>query len=158
MNDNYDYVDCFEEKINNPSVDISKVMLAFFESSPKWVELLFKIRNKIVSHFGLKNEVLDIDKIILPFKIGDKVGFFKVFEVYDNEVVVGEDDAHLDFRVSILLNKYKDNLLSVKTMVNFNNTFGKLYFFLIRPFHIIIVRTIIRNMKRKLEIARKLQI
>ena len=158
MNDNYDYIDCFEEKINSTSVDISKVMLAFFKASPKWVDILFKIRNKIVSLFGLKNEVLDIDKIILPFKVGDKVGFFKVFEAYDNEIVVGEDDAHLDFRVSILLDKKKGNLLSVKTMVNFNNTFGKLYFFLIRPFHIIIVRTIIRNMKRKLEIARKFQI
>ena len=153
MDDNYDYVDCFEVKINNPSVDISKVMLAFFKASPKWVDILFKIRNKIVTLFGLKSEVLDIDNITLPFKIGDKVGFFKVFEVYDNEIVVGEDDTHLNFRVSILLNKNKDNLLSVKTVVTFNNFFGKLYFLLIRPFHIIIVRTIISNIKRNLEVA-----
>jgi len=152
MKGEYDYVDSFKGQINNPSVDVYKVLEAFFKSTPKWIDTLFKIRNKLVSVFGLKNDIVDIDEIPSPLKVGDKVGFFKIYEVNENEVILGEDDVHLDFRVSIHLEKDKNNLLSIKTLVKFKNIFGKLYFVLIKPFHIIIVQSMLKNIKRQLAV------
>ncbi|MBN4084886.1 DUF2867 domain-containing protein [Flavobacteriaceae bacterium AH-315-B10] len=153
---NFDYVDCYMgelnqniEKIN--SVDIGK---AFFTSSPKWIEKLLNLRNRIVSKFGLKtSDAIDYKNDNLKnFKaeIGEQVGLFKVFQKTESELVLGEDDKHLNFKVSLLLNKLNQNL-TIITAVSFNNWFGKLYFTIIKPFHKIIVPIMLKGTIKQLE-------
>merc|ERR1712046_407292 len=113
------------------STDISK---AFFSSGPKWVGRLFILRNKIVSIFGLKTSgnITDREKQLENFKCepGEQLGLFKVFTTTENEVILGEDDKHLNFRVSLILNpkgkKTENKDLIVSTTVEFNNWFGRL--------------------------------
>lgn len=52
----YDFVDSFEGVLTDEknTIDGQKVGRAFFTSSPKWVDKLFVLRNKIVSVLGLK--------------------------------------------------------------------------------------------------------
>ena len=157
----YDYLDSFqglfvdkEDKLR--PIDISK---AFLLSSPKWVDRLFKLRNKIAGLFGLKTsgDIVDRQKASDTFKCepGEQIGLFKVFGRTDDEVVLGEDDKHLNFRVSLFLDKSKDNKiqkrLTISTTVVFNNWLGRLYFLPVRPFHKIIVPTMLRGIIKHLE-------
>ena len=160
-NKEYGYVDSFQGVLNDKenkftSADIGK---AFFSSGPKWVGKLFTLRNKIVSIFGLKTsgDITNREKQIENFKCepGEQIGLFKVFAKTENEVILGEDDKHLNFRVSLILNqqtketKKKDFIVS--TTVEFNNWFGRLYFLPVRPFHKLIVPTMLKGMIRELE-------
>ena len=117
------------------------------------------LRNKIVSIFGLKTpgDITNIEKQIENFKCepGEQLGLFKVFAKTENEVILGEDDKHLNFRVSLLLNQQtnetkKKNLI-VSTTVEFNNWFGRLYFLPVRPFHKLIVPSMLKGMIKELE-------
>ncbi len=120
---------------------------------------MFGLRNKIASIFGLKTpgEIDDRQQKLDNFKCepGEQLGLFKVFNKTDNEVVLGEDDKHLNFRVSLLLNKHKIDLtkkeIIISTTVEFNNWFGRLYFLPVRPFHKIIVPTMLKGIIKQLE-------
>lgn len=160
-NKEYDYVDSFQGVLNDnenkfTSTDIGK---AFFSSGPKWVGRLFILRNKIVSIFGLKasGNITDREQQLENFKCepGEQLGLFKVFATTENEVILGEDDKHLNFRVSLILNptekKTEKKDLIVSTTVEFNNWLGRLYFIPVRPFHKLIVPTMLKGMIRELE-------
>jgi hypothetical protein len=81
---------------------------------------------------------------------------FKVFDVTPQEVLLGEDDKHLNFRVSFLIEKLGEEefQLTLITVVNFNNFFGKLYFFPVKPFHKIIVPTMLKGIVRVLKVVK----
>ena len=156
----YNYVDSFEGDLNdndykfNP-VDIGK---AFFTSSPKWVEKLMTLRDKVVSIFGLKisGDIADRKRQLDNFKCepGEQIGPFKVFAKTESEVILGEDDKHLNFRISLFLNQKKEHNiknLTISTTVDFNNWFGRLYFLIIRPFHKLIVPAMLKAVIIELE-------
>ena len=136
-----------------------EVGILFFKSGPKWVEKLFDLRNKLVGIFGLKTPGKSGTPKNIPehFKceIGDQLGLFKVFDKSDNEIILGEDDKHLDFRVSLFIkNNLEDKTtksLIISTTVKFNNWFGRLYFLPVRPFHQIIVPVMLKGIIRKIE-------
>lgn len=157
----YDYVDSFQgtfvdkdDKLS--STDIGK---AFFLSSPKWVGKLIRLRDRVVGLFGLKTSggTFDREKTLDKYKCepGEQIGLFKVFGKSDNEVVLGVDDKHLNFRASLFLDKPQDNKvekrLTISTTVVFNNRFGRFYFLLIRPFHKIIVPIMLKGIIKQLE-------
>ncbi len=157
----YDYVDSFYGVLNDienkiTSVDLGK---AFFSSGPKWVGQLFNLRNKIVSVFGLKTSgnLVDRQQQLNNFKCepGEQLGLFKVFNKTENEVIIGEDDKHLNFRVSLFLDKSKTDKskknITISTTVEFNNWFGRLYFLPVRPFHKFIVPTMLNGIIKELE-------
>jgi hypothetical protein len=157
----YNYVDSFQGTLsdNKNSVNSTDIGKAFFSSGPKWVAKLFVLRNKVVSIFGLKTsgEISDREQRLDNFKCepGEQLGLFKVFNKTDNEVVLGEDDKHLNFRVSLFLDKHKTDLtkkeIIISTTVEFNNWFGRLYFLPVRPLHKLIVPTMLKGIIKQLE-------
>ncbi len=157
----YDYVDSYkdvlideENKFN--STDIGK---AFFLSGPKWVEKLFTFRNKVVSLFGLKtsgkinNRQAQLDSF--KCEAGEQLGLFKVFGKTIEEVILGEDDKHLNFRVSLFIEQQPTNPqkkdITISTTVEFHNWLGRLYFLPVRPFHKLIVPTMLKGIIKELE-------
>jgi len=62
----------------------------------------------------------------------------------------------LNFRVSLLLSEQKNNKLNknitVTTIVMYNNWFGRLYFFPVKPFHKLIVQSGLKIILQELEI------
>ena len=160
-NKKYDFIDSFEGELTdkNNSINSQKIGRAFFTSSPKWVDKLFTLRNKIVSIFGLKTsgDTTDRQKQLDDFKCetGEQLGLFKVFSRTENEVVIGEDDKHLNFRVSLFIENHKTELnkkkLTISTTAEFNNWFGRLYFLPVKPFHKLIVPTMLKGIIKELE-------
>ncbi|HMS66889.1 MAG TPA: DUF2867 domain-containing protein [Saprospiraceae bacterium] len=158
---NWDYVDSFQGEFSDVEnkIHVIDAAKAFFSSGPKWVGKLFDLRNKIVSVFGLKTagDQKDRKSQLENFKwqIGEQLGLFKVYDANDHEIVMGEDDKHLNFRVSMFLNEKPSDptkkQLTISTVVQFNNWFGKLYFLPVRPFHKIIVPVMLRGIIKQLE-------
>lgn len=137
----YDYIDSFEYSIPDADnkIDITHIGEVFIQPNSKWIEGLLALRNRIVSVFGLKHTAPDKNDLRLWEK-GAQAGIFKVFDTATNEIVLGEDDKHLDFRVSLLLKKEGENkLISVTTLVKYHNGLGRCYFFFVKPFHRVIV-------------------
>ncbi len=157
----HDYIDSYKSTVSDPQNKITATALgkAFFSSSPKWVEKLFSLRNKLVSLIGLKTPVTvsDRQRQLDNFKCekGEQLGLFKIFEKTTNEVLLGEDDKHLDFRVSLFLAPLKNDVLkkeiTITTTVSFNNWLGPVYFLFVKPFHKIIVTNMLKGISYELE-------
>ncbi len=157
----YDYVDSFTGNLTDKhlSINTAKVGKAFFSSGPKWIGKLFSFRNAIVKRFGLKTPENSIDrqKQLDEFKceVGERLGLFQVYHCDEKEVVIGEDDRHLDFRVSLYLQANKNNAheknLTISTVVKFHSWLGRLYFFPVKPFHKLIVPTMLKGIVKNLE-------
>lgn len=147
------YADAYKIEIYNPknfSVDV--LATKFFTSLPSWVRVLLLIRDIIVKPFGLAGSLNrknnNIDNSIV-FKPGQRVVFFTVYNRNKNEIVMAEDDKHLNLKTSIRLEKTKKKYfysLYSSTIVKYNNIWGKIYFTLVKPFHKIIIKTLLNNM------------
>ena len=159
--DSYDYIDSFQGFFfdKDGTVDSTKVGKSFFASGPKWVDKLFTCRNRVATLFGLKTSGKTIDRRMLLDSFnceqGDQLGLFKVFDKTNDEVILGEDDKHLNFRVSLFIDKQTDDAtqkkLVISTTVKFNNWLGRLYFLPVRPFHRLIVPAMLKGIIKNME-------
>ncbi len=157
----FDYVDSFQGNFvdKNGNIGSTEIGKYFFESGPKWVDKLLTLRNILVRPFGLKTSrnVADKQKVLDNFKgeKGEQIGLFKVFDKTDDEIILGEDDKHLNFRVSLFIDKQNESRnekkLILSTTVKFNNWFGRLYFLPVRPFHKLIVPLMLKGIIKKIE-------
>ncbi len=142
-----DYQDCYSMSVHNPhNFSIDYIAGLFFTSGPEWVNKLLTIRNFIVSFCGLKRGVIDKIKQLDPsvsYSKGSKIALFNVYERNDYEIVLAENDKHLNFRTSVMMEKRNNsdiiNLYS-STIVHYNNIWGRLYFLPVRPFHQLIIK------------------
>ena len=81
-----------------------------------------------------------------------RLGIFKIFSTSPAEIVLGEDDKHLDFRLSVLCSGQSSPVakrhLTLSTVVHCNNFMGRLYIFFIAPFHRLVVKSSLRSAAR----------
>lgn len=113
---------------------------------PRWVERLMSMRNRVVRVFGLKTEpdrpVSATSDVIVP---GGTVGIFPVLARTADEILMGLDDKHLDFRFSLKLLAEADGECAIATTtVRFKNGWGRLYFTFVKPFHKLIIPAMLR--------------
>lgn len=120
---------------------LAKAALATF---PPWVRALMAIRDRVMRVFRVKGarEIREASQRMRR----DAIGFFPVTERASDEIVVGEDDRHLDFRASVLL---VDGLLVTTTVVHCHNALGRVYLAVITPFHKLIVRNNLNRAARR---------
>ena len=108
-----------------------------------WVTALMAIRDAIVSLFGLKTA-----KYLLSADAqtsSPKIHYFPVLESYPDEIVLGVNDRHLDFRLSLLC-RNPDDLNHRRTVVlcpvvHCHNRLGRIYLTIIAAFHRAVVRS-----------------
>jgi hypothetical protein len=98
------------------------------------------VRDVLVAGFGLKT-ARQLKAPDAHDKSG-RVGIFRIYSTSKSEIVLGQDDKHLDFRLSVLCNGHH---LIVSTVVHCHNRLGRLYIRLIAPFHRWIVQASLRN-------------
>lgn len=138
-----DFADGFKCQLpENQPQNIDSVTRAIFLTMPQWITGLLELRNQIVRPLGLKTSMNAIPSIAQDeLEPGTAVGVFEVLERgLDDEIVLGEDDKHLDYRVSVRLEREEEICwVIVSTVVKFNNWLGRAYFVPVRPVHKIIV-------------------
>jgi hypothetical protein len=147
----YDYTDSFYRLLKRKDVESWELVAAFFMSAPKWVDNLMVLRNRLVSLIGLKGDSTIPNKLHPPYSIGQQIGTFQIQEISESEIVLGQNDKHLDFKTSLLIKHGVNDELVISTIVRTNNTFGKLYFFLVKPIHRLIVPIMIRRMVKNID-------
>lgn len=157
----YDYSDSYQGKYldTDDSISLGDIGQAFFTSAPAWTQALFALRNKIAPIFGLKvpDKTEDPQGLAENFQVepNERLGLFMVYSKTENEVIMGEDDQHLNFRVSLLReddpSKKGLKSLTISTTVDFKNRFGKLYFLPVKPFHQLIVPAMLKRTIKQLE-------
>jgi hypothetical protein len=136
---NFDDTFSTTNHINN----IQEITNLIFNSTPKWVNSLFVIRNKIVGLFGLKTEIPE--GYTEEFKVGGFVKFFEIYSIKENEIVLGANDSHLNFRAIVTNDNSELFNIKVITLVEYNNTMGKIYMGIIKPFHRLVVKKLVGN-------------
>jgi len=113
------------------------------------------IRERIAKMIGLKTgEGADIEKQLKEFKgeVGQSIALFHVLGRSEEEIMVGETDSHLDFRLSYFAIPKNETrtTLHLTTTVKFNNWLGRLYFIPVGPVHRIIVPILLKRMAKEL--------
>lgn len=122
-----------------------------FAHQAPWIGRLMKLRDALVAGLGLKTAK---DLSALEAKSGaGRLGIFRIYSTSPEEVVLGEDDKHLDFRVSVLCSGQPSarakRHLTLSTVVHCHNGLGRLYIFLIAPFHRRVVQSSLRSAARR---------
>ena len=130
--------------------DVYFIIVKLIKSIPKWFKFLLNFRNAIVSIFGLKtgkikNVYENLGK--LNFQQDQSIGNIFILLKDKNHLIAELKDKHLDFRFSILIRQVDGiTKVSLSTIVKINNIFGKVYFFLITPFHRLIIPNILNRL------------
>lgn len=140
-----DFSDTFST--TNQQDSIEEITNLIFNTTPKWVAFLFKIRNAIVQFFGIKTNLPD--DYNEDFKVGGYVAFFKIYDIATNEIILGANDSHLNFRAIVYNAKTSAYNIKVTTLVEYHNTKGKIYMSLIKPFHRMVVKRMVGQAFKK---------
>lgn len=124
--------------------DIADLAKAALATPAPWVNALMGLRDAIMAPFGVKTS----DQ--LARRGGGRVGIFPVWSRSDDEIILGEDDTHLDFRASVLRRPAKSGFeLVVTTVVHCHNMVGRTYLVAIMPFHVLVVRSALGRADRR---------
>lgn len=127
----------------------------------QFAELLFKtpvpgtktllwIRDMLVRPLGLKTVSA------IEHRTGDTIAGFRLLQLGETCLTLGEDDRHLNFRIFIQCEQHADGSASLhmSTAVHFNNWLGRAYFVPVRPIHRLIVGYMVRRAQKQLGAAR----
>ncbi len=110
--------------------------------SPWWVDALMKLRDAIVMPLGLKTA-----KSVRHDEI-EKIGFFPLLNETPERVVAGFNDSHLDFRVVIdVAPEGSGQRVTATTIVLMHNWIGRTYLSIIKPFHRVVVRSMLKQVQ-----------
>ncbi|HEV7331471.1 MAG TPA: DUF2867 domain-containing protein [Flavisolibacter sp.] len=139
-------------------IQLTDAVQAFFSTEPYWVKVLLAFRNKVGSFLGLKpflSGFTEERNWWYDTKSEGLISFpLQLFSHSENEIVLGADDRHLNFRISFFLENGHlpgTKRLTVTTMVQFNNSWGRVYFLPVQPMHRLVMPSLLRNAVRTLE-------
>lgn len=102
---------------------------------PVIFRVLMAIRDRIMSVFGVhtSTQMRQLDR--------RHIDFFPLLSLTNDEIELGLDDVHLDFRAYITLGDTDEGLvLQATTAAKAHNLLGRIYLAMILPFHMVIVR------------------
>lgn len=149
------FVDLYQiSTITDKSLTVDDITVRFFSIKLPFIDNLVRLRNILVRPFGLKTD-FDVPQksiYIKKYGVGESLVYFPVVSRTDNEIVLEENDKHLLFRIycSVQYNNKENAVYSISTVVHFNNRWGSLYFFFVKPFHKCIVALSLQKLKRQL--------
>jgi hypothetical protein len=154
------YIDSFSLRLPEGAPVADDLLIRTLTDLPGWVTSMLALRNAVVSPLGLRTgSERGLSTSELPLCPGGHVAFFAVkareTATGHDEILLGEDDAHLDIRLSGLCARDADGEMrfAVTTLVQFHNAFGRLYFVPVRPFHRLMMRALLVRVDRWLEVT-----
>ena len=149
-----DFIDGYRVRAAYAPRHAAEIALRF----PAWVRLLLRLRGLLLSPFDLKSQGLtsqdmssqDMASQDTTSQVtgGDSIAIFPVTHESAQELVLGFDDHHLDFRISFFA---RDGYIHSGTWVRRHNRFGRLYLAAVMPFHILIAKQMLARLHRHAE-------
>ncbi len=142
--DGADLLDCYAAPLpSGHDGDIRTVGQAILGRPSWWFRSLLAIRDGFARSAGLQTTA-DIRRSV---PADTRIGFFPIRSRSADEIVLGEDDRHLDFRLSLLVERSAAGAGTVlaTTVVRCRNRLGHAYLAAITPFHHVVVRSSLRR-------------
>lgn len=139
-----DLVDAFAVQLTQGAdTAIRPIAQAVLGQPAPWFKVLLSIRDRVVRLFGLQTSA----QLRNANAEGDRIDFFPIISADDDEIILGEDDQHLDFRLSVSVQRDASgpDLVFATTVVRCNNRLGHIYLAAIKPFHRAVVRSNLRR-------------
>ena len=137
-----DFADGYRGRIELPYLTALQGARAIFENPPRFAVALMALRNSLVAPFGLRAP----NRLNRDATDHQMVGIFPLLSASPEEVILGGNDRHLDFRIWVSIEKDKTGCdLTISTLVRFNNFFGKVYLITVMPFHRMLSRHLLRR-------------
>lgn len=135
---NADLLDAYCVPLPADHGDALQVARATLGQPEGWFRVLIRIRDAIMGCFGVKTST----QMVHTLDAADRVDFFPLITNTEHEVILGEDDLHLDFRLSLFIQRTagQPDLLIATTAVRCHNPLGRIYLWMITPFHHLVVR------------------
>ncbi|MFY6883483.1 DUF2867 domain-containing protein [Acinetobacter baumannii] len=132
------FQDSWSIVLGQPDLSVFEQLIKLFQHTPQWIEWSMNMRNKITSKIGLKDlesfKQIDTHKKENEYVAGDRIGIFTFLQRTENELVIGDDDKHLNVTLSIYKNE-DTQVLTVTTIVHIKNWLGRLYMLPVTPAH-----------------------
>jgi len=121
------------------SDDLEVLARAGFERQAWWIRALTRVRDTIMATVGVKSSRAVGTAAAAR---GPVIGFFPLLSKSAGELVMGEDDRHLDFRLAVQqrAGAAGGRELVVVTVVHCHNLLGRPYLAVIPPVHRVIAR------------------
>jgi hypothetical protein len=140
-----DYLD-YQKKAISKNLTAYQAYEIMTSHQPKWLEILFRIRDCLVKAVGIKpiNGFSRSRKENHDSNLNKIVHFFTITEETDNKLTLVVKDSHLDVCVCIIVidehdNSNKNTLYLIASVKN-HNIWGKLYMLPVSILHPYIVK------------------
>ena len=134
-----DFSDAWRAPLRREGLAMPEIFFAILSHRPVWMSWALILRNVAARAIGL--EAPTFREIMQPeqrgaYKIGDKIGPWPIFHLSENELVAGRNNAHMDFRMSLLREgKGAERRVTLSTACLVHNGFGRCYLSAVIPFH-----------------------
>jgi hypothetical protein len=147
-----DLADAYAVRLPDNAIDDPELLARFlFAQQAGWVAKLMGLRDALVARFGLKTA----KQLRMAGSAGsrERVDIFRIYTRSAHEIILGENDSHLDFRLSVLQQTRntrdgRSRFLVLSTVVHCHNGLGRFYILAIAPFHRLVVRSALRRAAR----------
>jgi len=140
-----DFCDAYCADNPHPEQPALALWMRTMGRTPRWVDAAMRARNAVVKRMGLKDlgglAQIDQSRPLQDWRVGERAGIFTVLHLSEDEVVMGDDDKHLDVQVSLL--KTADSKVVVSTVVHIHNALGRVYMFFVKPAHRVIAPAVL---------------
>ncbi|MCP3393333.1 DUF2867 domain-containing protein [Bradyrhizobium sp. CCGB12] len=129
------FIDAFRVEVGAATVNAREACIRMVLHGPRWIDVLLRLRNILVTPFGLKTSG---EGAPAPHGL---IGLFPVLSETPERLVAGFDDSHLDFRLVVDVTRdAAGRQVTSTTLVRTHNLLGRTYLTLIMPFHKLVVR------------------
>jgi len=142
-----DYTD---EKLASGTVSMRAFVANMLNYQPGWISMLFGVRGVFARLFGLRQTGVPRFRTLrpesLPMTPGQRASLFKVRAAEDERFWIGEaNDSHLHAAIAVVVEERDrgQRCFHVLTIVRYHNCTGPLYFNIIRPFHHLVVGSMV---------------
>ncbi|MFK7903443.1 MAG: DUF2867 domain-containing protein, partial [Nitratireductor sp.] len=143
---NAEFADSFWAPLKDNSMSLHDAALKTLTTTPGWFDYLLRLRNLIVTPFGIKAEP---DEKGRAKDAENFYGFFPLVSKNKGEIILGFNDKHLDFRVLVYFQVEAGvKGVCLATIVKKHNLFGRIYLKTIMPFHKLIVPTMLKQLNK----------
>jgi len=143
-----DHYDC---KTIEGEVSLREFIAGMLSYHPSWVKFLYGIRWGFVRLLGMKQENMPSMPQQRPedinFESGKPAAFFTIEQAEENHFwIASAKEKHLDAYIVVAVEPISEtmNRFHVATIVHYNDWSGPVYFNVIRPFHHIVVSSMMK--------------
>lgn len=131
-----DYTDTHQREVKGKEeFKPEELLRVMFTNLPLWIDGLMKLRNIVVKPLGLKGDGFEehLSKMVQSQN--------------EREIVWGMNDKHLRFYASVWCSEKNGDkqTIGVTTIIKYNNFVGRIYFCMIKPFHKLIIKNLLRR-------------